>query len=136
MKQVQANITISKNSNNEIHIEVQDSTSRILIVEAKLTLEDFAQAITGLAHIPVYAVVSELAQHIGKTKIMEQRTATCPISSYKRKELEEWLVENCQEDGWYLDTYLGSQGSIHGCMGSGNTSNNLTLLSYKVYKYV
>ena len=70
-------------------------------------------------------------EHVGKKKVTEPRTAIAPksIPSHSRDELRAWLQENRQEDGWIIDSYLGSQNSVTRDQGE-------TVLRYSVFKYV
>ncbi|WP_272677553.1 hypothetical protein, partial [Providencia sp. PROV076] len=72
--------------------------------------------------------VNEL-ENVGKKKITENRSVICPIRSYEKGILRDWLINNKQEDGYILDPYLGSQSSIQMC-------DEGTVLNYRVIKYV
>jgi hypothetical protein len=92
-----------------------------------MTLESFASAITGLSFVEAPAEVRRL-DVVGKKKISERRSVICPISTYDKEILKVWLIENCKEDGWELDAYLGSQNSV-GYVKDG------TKLNYSVFRY-
>lgn len=123
-----ASITITRSSDDVIRVKLVDENSRIPFVEAQISLEDFARALTGLAYVPVAAEYNNL-ENVGKFKVSEPRRMLLRADCHDRKEMAEWLLENCQEDGWTIDAYLGSQGSVI-------TSGNKTYLNYRVYKYV
>jgi hypothetical protein len=89
---------------------------------------DFATAVTGLSGIKVDAEVRGL-DVVGKKKVVESRSALCPLNSYDKSTLQAWLLDNCQEEGWTIDPYLGSQSSL-----SYHTEG--VTLNYRVYKYV
>lgn len=125
---INTKITISKNSNDEIHIRVKDTVSNIEFVDIAMSLADFAASITGLAMIDTATDVRGL-EHVGKHKVVEQRTVVAPRMGYDRNDMKKWLNENCQEEGWIINDYLGSQGSIQ-------SVDEGTLLRYWVYKYV
>jgi hypothetical protein len=124
---IDAQVTISRQSNNEVHITLVDSASRIEFVDVKLSLEEFANAITGLSYIECEADVRRL-DVVGKRKVTSLRTVICPLDTYDKGRLRAWLEESCQEDGWEIDSYLGSQGSVS------HTSEG-TRLHYAVYRY-
>lgn len=124
---MKGNISIGRDSRNSINIEIQDEASRINFLKVKMTPEQFAMVLTGLSMVNVDFEVKGLSK-VGLTKVIESRKVSCPISSYDRKILSQWLVENCQEEGWKIDTYLGSQRSI-------TYENGITFLNYKVYRY-
>ena len=127
---IQANVTISRDSNETIRIRITDNTSRVQFVDLKMSPHDFAMATTGLSFVPVEAIVTGL-EHVGMQKVSEKRTVDCPLNTYDRDELRAWLIDNAQEPGWTLDAYLGSQGSI-----STPPSGNGRTLRYLVYKFV
>ena len=127
---IQANVSISRDSNENIRIRITDNASRIQFVELKMSPHDFAMATTGLSFVPVEAIVTGL-EHVGMQKVSEPRTVDCPLNTYDRNELMAWLIDNAQEPGWTLDAYLGSQGSI-----STTLSGNGRTLRYRVYKFV
>lgn len=126
---IKVKVSISRRSNDKIYINVVDEASGIQFLDSAFEPYDFAQMITGLARVEGIAEVRGL-EHVGKTKISERRSTVCLIGGYDRKELTAWLAENCQEEGWILDTYLGSHSSI------GRNAAGETILNYSVYKYV
>ena len=111
-----------------IAIRFEDKASGAQFLEATVSPHDFALALTGLSRVDVDMTVRGL-QVVGLKKIRELRTALSPLESYSREAQEAWLQENCQEDGWILDSHLGSQSSIIRADGE-------TTLRYFVYRYV
>lgn len=111
-----------------ISLTVTDEASNIRFLEMKLTLDQFAEAVTGLFTTDIDAVVQKL-QFVGKKKIIEHRVITYPGIQYSNDVLSKWLEENAQEEGWMVNSYLGSQGSVKRVGGD-------TQLRYTVYKYV
>jgi hypothetical protein len=97
-------------------------------VEFEMKLADFAAALTGLAFVPGDMRVAGLAV-VGKQRVSERRSIECPLDTYDKKELSQWLVENAQEEGWTLNTYLGSQTSV-------TRRDDKTILQYSVTKFV
>lgn len=124
---INASITINRDSNDVIHIRVMDEASRVRFIDVSMTPEDFAMAITGLSEVKAPAEVRGL-EHVGKTKIVEQRATVCHLNTYDKAVLRQWLEDNHQEPGWILDAYLGSQNSVTSCEG-GKT------LRYRVFRY-
>jgi hypothetical protein len=120
-------ITITRNNHNEINLVLRDSASRIQFVDAVISLEDYAMIITGLSGVPIKAELRGL-DNVGKTKVIEQRSITTTKLS-TNTEYSKWLEENCQEEGWMLDSYLNSQRSI-------DRRGDEVQLNYSVYKYV
>jgi len=130
---MEMSLTITKTNKDKVRIYVKDSTSRIKFLDLTLTLEQFASVITGLAEVKVEGEVKDLS-FVGKTKITEPRSITITKDIYyslKREDLGDWLLNNCQEDGWLLNTYLGSKSSVQWC-----TDINAVTLNYGVYKYI
>ena len=109
-------------------IEVTDRASNIQFLHLEVPLADFMKALTGQFITEVTGEVIGLSK-VGKTRVTETRAIICPLKSYKRDELREWLEANGQEEGWIIDSYLGSQGSIA-------SHQDGTLLSYRVHKFV
>ena len=124
---INGSLGISRRSDDKICIEISDEASGITFVVAEIEPYDFAQLITGLHGVKAQCRVRGL-DVVGKTKVRESRRVICPINSYDRKFLESWLNDNCQEEGWKLDSYLGSQNSTFSATeGIG--------LNYAVYRY-
>ena len=122
-------ISVSRNSSGMVGLRVVDSASHIAFLDVSMTLEAFAEIITGLSYVEAEAEFRGL-DNVGKIKIVEKRRVTCPLDTYDKIELSDWLDKNCQEEGWKLDTYLGSQGSVV------RTQDGETVLNYSVIKYV
>lgn len=101
-----------------IRLEIIDEDARVTLVEQTLTLEQFAQAITGmmLSGIPAETLVQD--NRIGKNRVVETRRVQCPMSAYtSRDKLREWLeafLEETDPEGVY-SSYLGSRGSVQSC---------------------
>jgi hypothetical protein len=127
-KVIMGELGINRSSNGFIYIRIEDSNSRAKFVELKLTCEQFAEAVTGLHTCDVEMTVSHL-DRVGKRRVRESRSVVCPLDSWKREVQQAWLVENCQEEGWILDAFLGSQTSTKSVDGG-------TRLNYAVFKYI
>lgn len=121
-------VSISRNSNDLVRIELHDRASGLRFAELELTLSAFAQAITGLSRVEGELTVRGL-EHVGKKLEVERRQILCPLKSLNKQALSDWLMANASEDGWHIDRYLGSQGSIR-------ETDEGTLLSYTVRRYL
>ena len=121
-------ICITRSSNGQYYIRLEDSASSRQFVEVKLSAKQFAEAVTGLYTADVEMEVKNL-EKVGKQRVREPRCVLCPLDTYDKDALGHWLEENCQEEGWTVDTYLGSQTSIKGVDGG-------KLLNYNVIKFV
>lgn len=128
MKKLIGRVTITRDSNDIVRISFRDECSRIEFAEARMTVEDFGFAITGLAEQPASVEVRGL-EYVGKRQVNESRSIECPLKTYDREELSAWLMENAREDGWIVNGYLGSQGSV-------GYRDGKTILNYGVTKYV
>jgi hypothetical protein len=93
-----------------------------------MTPADFGQSITGLAYVDGELTVRDLDK-VGRQLVVEKRRAVCPLNTYEKEALQAWLIENAQEDGWIVDSYLGSQRSV-------DREGDSTVLNYSVRKYV
>lgn len=124
-------ITITRNSADEIIIRVRCESSRNEFVEVRMTPHALGMALTGLSSVECETGLLRNPEVVGMRKIIEPRQAIYPMDSRNREQMQQWLIDNKQEDGWTLDTYLGSQNSIkHLHDGSGY------VLKYRVFKYV
>lgn len=137
MKKIDTSITISRPSYGDgkelILIRLRDEASRSNFVEVQLGYKEFTQALTGLSEVECKSVVQNL-QNVGKERISEGRTVIYTGDSaqrHNREVLEQWLLDNCQEPGWMVSPYLGSQSSVRYNQKSGETE-----LKYSVYKFV
>lgn len=120
-------LSVTRNSSDQIMVSVRDEGSRITVCELRLTPEQFALSVTGLVTGGVAVEYGNL-QHVGKTKIREKRQIACDFCTMSRPQLETWLAENAREDGWIVDNYLRSQGSVE-------WRDGIMMLNYSVYRY-
>lgn len=125
---IELRLSISRPSSGGINIRIEDPLSHIEFIDATISCEEFAEAITGLQSRPMSAEIRGI-ENIGKKKIREERRIVCPLDSYDRKILESWLRNNAHEDGWIVDSYLGSQQSA-------SYIDNKRVLDYAVYKFI
>lgn len=124
------NLSISRNSKDRVGIRVKCDTSRITFLELDLSLEEYAWITTGLSEVEVSGTTKGL-EYVGKEKVVEKRSLVLPEGVYKlnKDEVVKYLEDNCQEEGWLLNTYLGSKDCI-----VYNGKDNYTV-NYSVYKY-
>lgn len=112
-----------------VSIRFDCKESGIEFVDAEISYEEFARALGSLAHRPLEVCEVRGLEYIGKTKVREARLAVYPFEYHSREKMEKWLEENRQEEGWIVNSYLGSQRSIGHVDGE-------TVLHYQVFKYV
>ena len=129
MSNIKVSMGIARSSQDTYSFDIKDEASGQLIVKVEMTGEEFAQAITGWYQGGYDAKVGDLSV-VGKLKVRESRSIYCPLITYTKEELTDWLKINCQEEGWILDPYLGSQQSVKYKNGEG------CILNYSVFKYV
>ena len=126
-------ITISRplygDGQNSISIEVTDELSGMRFLGVKLSYEAFAEAITGLGYRPCEIETRGL-ENLGKVRVCQPRSIDVLDIGYGKEGYQTWLEQNAQEEGWILDTYLGSQNSIQ------HLPNGMKRLNYSVTQYV
>lgn len=125
---MKGNMSITRNNRNEIKVEVMDDSSRNRFVTVSMSAEDLTMMLTGLSMVEVNFEVKGL-ENVGKKRLSEKRSVQYNGKEYNKKILQAWLIENCQEEGWSLDPYLGSQSSIQ-------YGKDFVSLNYSVYKFV
>ena len=111
---IKSNITISRIQGGRedfkpIRIVLADDESGISFFEGRMSLADFASCLTGLSGVEIDGEVRSL-EDVGKTKIIEQRIVEAPKGIPYGKE-SEWLAANYKEEGWKVNSYLGSRES-------------------------
>lgn len=129
---IKASLSISRPQYGDgrklISITIVDENSRIEFIDAEISYENFTQAITGLGHQEMEIEVRGL-DRVGKKVVCEDRIIECPLKTHDRNVYRAWLDDNAQEEGWLLNSYLGSQNSI-------SYKDGKTILRYRVTKYV
>lgn len=121
-------ITISRNSHDRVVVQLFDEAAAVRFAEFDMSLECFAQAVTGLARVEGILTVRDLHK-VGKKCTVERRSVSAPHLGYQKEPYRQWLLANATEEGWEIDTYLGSQNSInHG-------EDGFVTLNYIVRKY-
>lgn len=130
-KLIKGKISITRPSygdeREKISIQIKDDLSKIQFLTVEIDYADFAQCITGLSFINCDLYIHRMGL-VGKNKIVESRTCESP-GNMSKDELEKWLKENKQEEGWILNSYLGSKGSCY-------FYNGKQYLRYSVCKYI
>jgi hypothetical protein len=130
MSNFKGSVSISRNSNDQVNIRIHDSASGTEFVDIQMTLENYALLITGLSRVEATGDVRGL-DRVGKHRVIEQRSVVCPlVDVWDKKVFRQWLIENCQEEGWELNSYLDSQTSVS------NNKDGTKTLNYSVVKYV
>jgi hypothetical protein len=110
MAKLKGNITICRNSDGDISIEIQDEESRIKFFHAKISPQELGEGLTGLACRPIEFELNK-TENVGKRKVTRDIKLEMPKGDYgygdeKRKEIET------TGKGWIADLYLRSQNSF------------------------
>lgn len=124
-------LTITRLSTGKIYLSIKDTDSFINFLRMELSPEDFMNCLTGLAYQPGIGEVYG-TEFLGKTKQIEERTIEMPLQNtdfWSSKEYSIWLKNNYKEEGWFIDTYLGSKNSIEYKEGK-------KFLNFTVYRYI
>jgi len=124
-KTLDGKLSISRPSGSDepyIKIAIEDKLSRVEFLEINIPLEEFAEALTGLALRPVTLKVRSLDK-VGKVK--EGKSLNFVVKTKgDRKEYAEQNAQSHADEGWTASTYFGSQLSFssidgitfaHGC---------------------
>lgn len=128
VKVINGEMQITRCNRNKIHIEVQCSESLAHFLAIELTTDEFAMLVTGCHQSNIKMQVRGLDK-VGKRRILQRRQVKCPLSTYDKEALSKWIDDNCQEEGWFVNNYLGSQSSV-------KRVDDGTLLNYSVHKWI
>lgn len=113
-----------------VSITLVDEASRVEFVDAEISYEEFARGLGSLQARPLTVCEVRGLELVGKKRIWERRSIICPLDTFDKQALAAWLEENAQEEGWILNTYLGSRDSISRSAEGG------TRINYSMTRYV
>lgn len=112
-RQFPVTISCSRDNHDRYWLRIKDADAVNASVEIELSPAQFAYLVSGTVVDGAKGSIHR-RESFGKVRISEDREVECPMPSHSgRDALRQWLLDNCQEDGWELDAYLGSQGSVH-----------------------
>lgn len=121
----------SSRGDGYVNITLTDESSSIQFVDIELSYAAFGELVTGGSYMLLDAELRGL-ENVGKKFVHERRSIHCPLQdTYKREPLQAWLEEHGKEEGWIVNSYLGSQGSVVSKYGTPGCT-----LHYQVFKYV
>ena len=106
MKKLEATIDLHLNSIGEFDIRVQDSASRLIVFEGRLTPENFAKALGGRGSIEMISAEINTSENVGKKH--ENKTERIPIPSGEdsdekfQRQLRKG-IKKFEVDGWEAD---------------------------------
>lgn len=102
-KKVQLKVSINRSSGwdeaHPIRFEINDATSHCRVLEFKMSLEDFARAVTGLSYVPAFGEVFD-DNPIGCTSEHKEELVPRPRSYGKDKAKAAELLAPFEVDGW------------------------------------
>lgn len=141
-KKLEGRITFSRpqgRDEDSVKIVIEDDTSGVQFAEIRLSLAHFTAALMGLAFTECELKVNGL-EVVGKTREYMRERVFISDDEYKKatentgwggrgEALAQWLNENHAREGWSIDGYLGSQGSVVHCDGG-------QMLTFGYYRYV
>lgn len=121
------------NSNDEekdgkFALRIKDQNSKVGFLDIYITPEQFADLVSS-RYVKADATIRG-TDKIGKKYVSERRSVVCPLDTYEKSILQQWVIHTCQEDGWTVFAPLDSQQSII------RNEDGTKTLSYLVYKYV
>lgn len=128
-KTIAGEMCISRDNHNSINIEMICSESNTKFAHVRLTAEQFGMMVTGAYQSGIKIEVQNL-DRVGKQKVIEHRQMVHPVAHSTRTEMERFLIDNAQEEGWIVNPYLGSQKSVQHRGDAGS------ILCYTVHKYI
>jgi hypothetical protein len=137
VKKFKARLRISRLEANfekpTFEVEILDAESRLIVAQMQIPAEDFAMALTGVVSGDYFEGESQLSdERLGKKKVTKLAQLSAPMMGYDRKAYKEYLINNYKpEEGWFLNSYLGSQNSI----SYPQNSEEGVLLTFNVYSY-
>jgi len=110
-----ARLTISRyqGDGGGIHIRVKDEEAGIEFLDLEVSLEEFANALTGMGMVPANMEVRGI-ENVGKR--IERMTFTFPLPEYTtykdRKRIAAQVAQEVAPEGWTASSYFGSQESF------------------------
>lgn len=115
-----------------VKLEFEDVISGIHFLDIEMSYAEFGKLVKGCTSLKLEGDFRGL-EHIGMRYVREPRTRLCNLDPFKvkRAELEQWLQDHAQEEGWSVNSYLGSRDSV-----VSNREGPGCLLYYGVFKYV
>lgn len=129
---MKGNISILRNSNNEIMIDIMDNNSRIDIVNLTMDLEEFAMAVTGRddTTCDITRVVSEdHIKNIGMKHIIQKVYIPKIQGMYDREDIKAYVISSFEKSEYYKDGWMMSNDGTH-------SQQNEKQHRYVIYKYV
>lgn len=132
-KVIKGAMSITRSNHDKINIRAECSTSHTHFIDIELSLEEFAFLVTG-CHMDNLKMEVNNLERVGKTRVREERQVLLDyndyrISQFDKEAMSRWLAYHCREEGYIVNTYLGSQGSV-------KYVDNGALLNYSVMKFV
>ena len=115
-------------NNSGIEIEIEDNASGIRICTAEISMEAFAQAVTGLSSCPCNITLYQ-SENIGKKLEVKDELIPYPYSNSEFEKVIKDLVEPYEIDGWKADSYYTGSYNHH----QHNYSNATYKMAFRRY---
>lgn len=116
-----------------IKLEIKDDKSGLRFLTMTMKPADFALALTGLSYVPATFELRG-SENVGKVKEIMRGRFVVPREEERpglsKDDMRQMLRNRCQKEGWFLDDYIGSQGSVTKSEDGGTTIN------FNYYRYV
>lgn len=95
---------------DEIILTIEDEAAGVQFFRAFIPMDKMMRMLTGGQQAFEAELMS--TDKIGKKRHVERLSVVSPDLGHDKNDYKLWLLDNCSEDGWELNTYLGSQSSI------------------------
>jgi len=127
-----AKITISRphgGGSNFIRISVRDDDAGVEFLVLKISLENFAEALTGLCNTEC-AMEAHGLENVGKRKERDSITFPMPESNCSNRKLVAASEADKQTpDGWFASDYFSSQDSFF-------TQDGVAMAKTQIFRWV
>lgn len=119
-----------------VQLEIRDVISGVVVMSINMDYATFGKLVGSNGFVGADAEVRGI-EHIGKKHVSEPRSVVCNekfdhIKGYEATGVarEQWIRDNCQEDGWQINAGLRSQNSVT------RNADGSSTFRYHVFKYV
>ena len=122
-----------------MQIEIRDKGARLTVARVSMTMEAFAEALSGLAWQGSHPATTEANDpRIGSRKVTKSVKVDVADQGYVRDFYEEGLANNVfytPPEGWFVSPYLGSQGSVRHYTDD-DSGEKMVRLNFSIYTWV
>lgn len=128
---MEAKISITRNSNDEISVVITDGSSGLRVIDVRMSPHDFAMCLTGLAFCPAsysFAPKQFTIDNIGKKREVKEVFVDRP-EVYGKEEKRNIVLKRIEESGELVDGWM-----IHSDGCDSNQNGNMHRAS--LYRFV